>query len=105
MSFRTLLSCSRATFLNAKSVIVSTVRKGHYPSDSGVYRNDAPPVTYGPRIKLRNAFHIFIWWHIFYSFWYDPEIMLGHPQYEIPNAELWSDEELGIPPDDYDEEI
>lgn len=106
MSVRALL-CSRKTAIIpfVKSFSTSAVRKAHAPPGSGVYRADAPPCDYGPKIRVMKACQVLVWWHIFYSFWYDPEIILGHPEYELPNISLWTDEELGIPPDDYDEVV
>lgn len=41
-----------------------------------------------------------MWWWIFWHLWKQPEHVFGeHPR---PDPLLWTDEELGIPPDDDD---
>ncbi|CAI5786251.1 Complex I-AGGG [Podarcis lilfordi] len=39
-----------------------------------------------------------MWFWILWNFWHDPDVVLGHFPY--PDASQWTDEELGIPPDD-----
>ena len=38
------------------------------------------------------------WWFIFYNLWEHPENVFGHEPY--PDTSVWTDAELGIPPDD-----
>lgn len=38
------------------------------------------------------------WWFIFYHLFTSPELIFGHMEY--PDTAKWTDEELGIPPDD-----
>ncbi|XP_010564654.1 PREDICTED: NADH dehydrogenase [ubiquinone] 1 beta subcomplex subunit 2, mitochondrial [Haliaeetus leucocephalus] len=40
----------------------------------------------------------FMWFWIFWHFWHSSDAVLGHFPYPDPSA--WTDEELGIPPDD-----
>ncbi|XP_061844883.1 NADH dehydrogenase [ubiquinone] 1 beta subcomplex subunit 2, mitochondrial isoform X2 [Colius striatus] len=40
----------------------------------------------------------FMWFWIFWHFWHSSDMVLGHFPYPDPAA--WTDEELGIPPDD-----
>ncbi|XP_075795946.1 NADH dehydrogenase [ubiquinone] 1 beta subcomplex subunit 2, mitochondrial [Pelodiscus sinensis] len=40
----------------------------------------------------------FAWFWILWHFWHDPDAVLGHFPY--PDASKWTDEELGIPPDE-----
>ncbi|KAM8821472.1 NADH dehydrogenase [ubiquinone] 1 beta subcomplex subunit 2, mitochondrial [Eudromia elegans] len=40
----------------------------------------------------------FMWFWILWHFWHSPDMVLGHFPYPDPAA--WTDEELGIPPDD-----
>ncbi|XP_062991134.1 NADH dehydrogenase [ubiquinone] 1 beta subcomplex subunit 2, mitochondrial [Elgaria multicarinata webbii] len=40
----------------------------------------------------------FMWFWILWHFWHDPDAVLGHFPY--PDPSKWTDEELGIPPDD-----
>uniref|UniRef100_A0A8D0CCT9 NADH dehydrogenase [ubiquinone] 1 beta subcomplex subunit 2, mitochondrial n=1 Tax=Salvator merianae TaxID=96440 RepID=A0A8D0CCT9_SALMN len=39
-----------------------------------------------------------MWFWILWHFWHDPDGVLGHFPY--PDPSKWTDEELGIPPDD-----
>lgn len=39
-----------------------------------------------------------MWFWILWHCWHDPEAVLGH--FPWPDASQWTDEELGIPPDD-----
>ncbi|XP_074863246.1 NADH dehydrogenase [ubiquinone] 1 beta subcomplex subunit 2, mitochondrial [Carettochelys insculpta] len=40
----------------------------------------------------------FMWFWILWHFWHDSDAVLGHFPY--PDASKWTDEELGIPPDE-----
>ncbi|XP_012424587.3 NADH dehydrogenase [ubiquinone] 1 beta subcomplex subunit 2, mitochondrial isoform X1 [Taeniopygia guttata] len=40
----------------------------------------------------------FMWFWILWHFWHSSDMVLGHFPY--PDASAWTDEELGIPPDD-----
>lgn len=95
----------RPVFFGKKSFSTSAVKNAAAPPGSPPYRLDVPPMTYGPRVKFVHTIQTLIWFNIFYSFWYQPELALGHPQFQPPKPELWTDEELGIPPDDYDEVV
>ena len=64
-----------------------------------------PAMYYGPQIRWLKCTQVILWAWMSYNLWYDPEMVFGHPDYELPNTELWTDEELGIPPDDYDEVV
>lgn len=39
-----------------------------------------------------------MWWWIFWHLWHDYEHIIG--EYPYPEVHLWTDAELGIPPDD-----
>ncbi|XP_074554093.1 NADH dehydrogenase [ubiquinone] 1 beta subcomplex subunit 2, mitochondrial [Halichoeres trimaculatus] len=39
-----------------------------------------------------------MWFWILWHFWHDPDAVLGH--FPWPDPSQWTDEELGIPPDD-----
>ncbi|XP_036005071.1 NADH dehydrogenase [ubiquinone] 1 beta subcomplex subunit 2, mitochondrial [Fundulus heteroclitus] len=41
-----------------------------------------------------------MWFWILWHCWHDPDAVLGH--FPWPDASQWTDEELGIPPDDED---
>ncbi|RXN10968.1 NADH dehydrogenase [ubiquinone] 1 beta subcomplex subunit mitochondrial [Labeo rohita] len=43
---------------------------------------------------LSGAMWFWILWHV----WHDPDAVLGH--FPWPDTSAWTDEELGIPPDD-----
>ncbi|XP_071071414.1 NADH dehydrogenase [ubiquinone] 1 beta subcomplex subunit 2, mitochondrial [Dasypus novemcinctus] len=45
-------------------------------------------------------FSAVMWFWIFWRFWHDSDAVLGHFPY--PDPSQWTDEELGIPPDDED---
>ncbi|KAI4492273.1 hypothetical protein M0802_009963 [Mischocyttarus mexicanus] len=40
------------------------------------------------------------WWWFLYKMWHEHSHLIGHFKY--PDSSKWTDEELGIPPDDYD---
>lgn len=40
----------------------------------------------------------FMWFWILWHFWHSSDSVLGHFPY--PDSSAWTDEELGIPPDD-----
>ncbi|XP_043489532.1 NADH dehydrogenase [ubiquinone] 1 beta subcomplex subunit 2, mitochondrial-like [Polistes fuscatus] len=40
------------------------------------------------------------WWWFLYRMWHDHLHLVGH--FDYPDPSKWTDEELGIPPDDYD---
>jgi hypothetical protein len=44
------------------------------------------------------ALMVIVWWWIFYNLWAHWENVVGHFPY--PDTSKWTDEELGIPPDD-----
>lgn len=42
-----------------------------------------------------------MWWWIFWHLWHDFDHIVG--EFPYPKPELWTNEELGIPPDDEDD--
>ncbi|XP_065317253.1 NADH dehydrogenase [ubiquinone] 1 beta subcomplex subunit 2, mitochondrial-like [Gordionus sp. m RMFG-2023] len=58
-----------------------------------------PPVPHPLDHYSAKALNGFFWWYILYNLWYYPEDTIGH--YYYPDPAKWTDEELGIPPDDY----
>lgn len=48
---------------------------------------------------MAKVFGGFLWWWLIYHFYHEPERVYGHFPYHNPEVE-WSDEELGIPPDE-----
>ncbi|XP_053889906.1 NADH dehydrogenase [ubiquinone] 1 beta subcomplex subunit 2, mitochondrial [Malaclemys terrapin pileata] len=56
-----------------------------------------------PKVTRRQVIHSellsgFMWFWILWHFWHSPGSVLGHFPY--PDSSEWTDEELGIPPDD-----
>lgn len=89
-----------------KPILNTTVRRhAGDVSGRGIYRAMEPTMYYGPQIRVLKFLQITLWAWISYNFWYDPEFVFGHPDFEMSNPALWTDEELGIPPDDYDEVV
>ncbi|KAK6168751.1 hypothetical protein SNE40_019935 [Patella caerulea] len=41
---------------------------------------------------------VFLWYWILYGLYREPEHIIGH--YVLPDTSKWTDEELGIPPDE-----
>ncbi|XP_075414869.1 NADH dehydrogenase [ubiquinone] 1 beta subcomplex subunit 2, mitochondrial [Tenrec ecaudatus] len=52
------------------------------------------------QVLLGEFFSGFMWFWILWRFWHEPDAVLGHFPY--PDPAQWTDEELGIPPDDDD---
>ncbi|XP_014486387.1 PREDICTED: NADH dehydrogenase [ubiquinone] 1 beta subcomplex subunit 2, mitochondrial-like [Dinoponera quadriceps] len=67
--------------------------------DDWVYRA-SPPVEKN-WLYVAEAFGGLLWWWILWHFWHDYDHFLEIVPY--PNPVKWTDEELGIPPDDYEE--
>ncbi|XP_069317514.1 NADH dehydrogenase [ubiquinone] 1 beta subcomplex subunit 2, mitochondrial [Eulemur rufifrons] len=58
-----------------------------------------PQLTRSQVIKAE-FFSATMWFWILWRFWHDSDAVLGHFPY--PDPSQWTDEELGIPPDDED---
>ncbi|XP_053110760.1 NADH dehydrogenase [ubiquinone] 1 beta subcomplex subunit 2, mitochondrial [Hemicordylus capensis] len=56
-----------------------------------------PELTKSQQIKAE-VLSSMMWFWILWHFWHDPDAVLGHFPY--PDPSQWTDEELGIPPDD-----
>ncbi|KAL6267723.1 hypothetical protein P5V15_000794 [Pogonomyrmex californicus] len=65
----------------------------------GVYR-DIPPED-KTWVYAAEAIGGFMWWWILWHFWHDFGHIVG--EFPYPDPSQWTDEELGIPPDDYSE--
>uniref|UniRef100_A0A8C9UX29 NADH dehydrogenase [ubiquinone] 1 beta subcomplex subunit 2, mitochondrial n=2 Tax=Rodentia TaxID=9989 RepID=A0A8C9UX29_SPEDA len=52
------------------------------------------------QVILGEFFSATMWFWILWRFWHDSDAVLGHFTY--PDPSQWTDEELGIPPDDED---
>nr|XP_042707773.1 NADH dehydrogenase [ubiquinone] 1 beta subcomplex subunit 2, mitochondrial [Chrysemys picta bellii] len=67
------------------------------------HAGDEPCYRQMPKVTRRQVIHSellsgFMWFWIMWHFWHDPGSVLGHFPYPDPSE--WTDEELGIPPDD-----
>ncbi|KAG8138289.1 hypothetical protein E2320_004193 [Naja naja] len=60
------------------------------------YRQFVPPPLFS--VVLGEATPGFMWFWILWWFWHESDEVLGH--FPFPDPSLWTDEELGIPPDD-----
>lgn len=93
------------TLLKNKFANISeTTRRGyHYAEKGGTYRLMIPPPPYNNiQWKCVRATSTFVWTWVFYNLWYEPEFLLGHIAFQPPDPSTFTDEELGIPPDDED---
>lgn len=63
------------------------------------YRLPPPPA---PKINYTIAEFMggFMWWWILWHLWTEPGHIFG--EWDMPDPNKWTDEELGIPPDDVD---
>jgi len=115
------MSLLRKKLLNIKNALVIPKRNsGHGDSDHGhhhhgyhknifgnwesvpIYRRQMPQLSEdNPEWKAVYYCHVFFWAMAFWQFYHKPDIALGH---YLPDPKKWTDEELGIPPDDYPEE-
>ncbi|XP_003475506.2 NADH dehydrogenase [ubiquinone] 1 beta subcomplex subunit 2, mitochondrial isoform X2 [Cavia porcellus] len=62
------------------------------------YRECPQPSRY--RVIQAEILSATMWFWILWRFWHDSDAVLGHFPY--PDPSQWTDEELGIPPDDED---
>lgn len=70
-----------------------------YPSQV-CYRETWPISERMLRSKRNGAYLMKIFWTLWwYSLFSDPGVILGH--YHLPDPTMWTDAELGIPPDHY----
>ncbi|XP_013859723.1 NADH dehydrogenase [ubiquinone] 1 beta subcomplex subunit 2, mitochondrial [Austrofundulus limnaeus] len=72
-------------------------RKASWETETGPLYRECPV----PSKKLRfdaEFLSASMWFWILWHFWHNPEAVIGH--FPWPDASQWTDEELGIPPDD-----
>ncbi|XP_020279989.1 NADH dehydrogenase [ubiquinone] 1 beta subcomplex subunit 2, mitochondrial-like [Pseudomyrmex gracilis] len=74
-----------------------TVRLGHDSHYHGSYRDQFPPID-KKEIIAAEIFGGFMWWWILWHFWHDFGHIVG--EFPYPDPSEWTDEELGIPPDE-----
>ncbi|KAM0731962.1 NADH dehydrogenase [ubiquinone] 1 beta subcomplex subunit 2, mitochondrial [Formica fusca] len=97
------LNLLRIGYRNSQSKVSTTnlrsVRLSH-DDYHGTYRGQIPPVEkiwlYGAEIMGG-----VMWWWVLWHFWHDFGHIVG--EFPYPDPSKWTDEELGIPPDDYEE--
>ncbi|XP_064628938.1 NADH dehydrogenase [ubiquinone] 1 beta subcomplex subunit 2, mitochondrial-like [Lineus longissimus] len=80
---------------NVRTPQISQVRHG----GQWFYRRLGDPPERS-RIIMAEGVMAFMWWWVLWHLWTEPEHITGH--YEYPDVTKWTDEELGIPPDDED---
>ncbi|XP_039625445.1 NADH dehydrogenase [ubiquinone] 1 beta subcomplex subunit 2, mitochondrial [Polypterus senegalus] len=76
-------------------------RVGFRKASGGVHIE--PQYRQGPQMTRSQKFQAeflssAMWFWILWHFWHNPDAVLGH--FPWPDASQWTDEELGIPPDD-----
>ncbi|NP_001161298.1 NADH dehydrogenase [ubiquinone] 1 beta subcomplex subunit 2, mitochondrial [Danio rerio] len=67
-------------------------------NSGGVQHYRQPPPIAKNQIFNANLLGGFMWFWILWHTWHTPDAILGH--FPWPDASAWTDEELGIPPDD-----
>ncbi|CAM9550459.1 unnamed protein product [Lampetra planeri] len=90
--FRAALSARRA-MVTPLRVPVRRSGGGHHAVR---YRQATDPDPYYVRYGM--FLSSFMWFWIFWHMWHTPEEVFGHFPY--PDPSKWTNEELGIPPDD-----
>lgn len=85
--------CGFATRLPIKSTTIQSVRRGgHFVN----YREGPPPPSAATRIGAEAVAGL-MWWWILYHIFTEYEHITG--EFEYPDPSLWTNAELGIPPD------
>lgn len=85
-----------AVKLRASAKPAAQVIKRYSGNHTWYYRT--PPKVDELDVKMANALGTIIWWWILYNCMTEYDHLIGH--YIRPDASEWTDEELGIPPDD-----
>lgn len=97
------LNLLRIAYRSSQNKIPATnlrsVRFGH-DHYQGSYR-EIPPVE-KKWVYAAEAVGGILWWWVLWHFWHDFGHIVG--EFPYPDTSKWTDEELGIPPDDYDVE-
>lgn len=82
-------------------VATNSIQKRYSSDDYYGYRE----INYEPKRRWMNPLCQVLggvmWWWIFWNCWSDWKHLIGH--YPWPERSKWSDEHLGIPPDDYED--
>ncbi len=75
--------------------------KDHPKTHQGYLYREAGNLQGGNNATVAKLAITLAWWWIFYHVLTMPELIFGHMEY--PDTSKWTDEELGIPPDDSDD--
>uniref|UniRef100_A0A0K8TQ77 Putative nadh dehydrogenase ubiquinone 1 beta subcomplex subunit 2 mitochondrial n=1 Tax=Tabanus bromius TaxID=304241 RepID=A0A0K8TQ77_TABBR len=86
------LISSKSTALPSKLLI----RNSHAVS----YRVAAPPASKATKFGAEFVGAL-MWWWVLWHLWHEYEHITG--EFEYPDPSKWTNAELGIPPDDYEE--
>nr|BAN20792.1 NADH dehydrogenase [Riptortus pedestris] len=76
------------------NIVQSTRNSGGYSYRVASY----PPTKF--QIIGANALGGFMWWWVLWHLWHEPDHITG--EFPWPDTKKWTNEELGIPPDDAD---
>ena len=88
-----------------RSFATTIKRQDAHAAQSWAYRHRNPP----PAKHVENIATVmmtFVYWWIFWHCFTEPGHLFGGSrfgEFDFPDPEAWTDEELGIPPDDYEE--
>ncbi|KAF2880443.1 hypothetical protein ILUMI_25721 [Ignelater luminosus] len=80
---------------NSANPSKTSVRNSHAPWH---YRSATPPETDKRIIYIAEAVGGFAWWWMLWHLWTQFDHITG--EFEYPDPRKWSDEELGIPPEE-----
>ncbi|CAK9815430.1 NADH dehydrogenase [ubiquinone] 1 beta subcomplex subunit 2, mitochondrial [Anthophora quadrimaculata] len=89
----TIFKCARNLNFNKPTII--NIRQS---SNGAKWCYRSIPPTDVPWLIITEICAGVMWWWVLWNFWHDSARVLGHFPY--PRPVEWSDEELGIPPDD-----
>lgn len=83
----------------------TTIKRQGVEDQYWAYRHRNPPPPKAVEYTA-TAMMTFVYWWIFFHIFTEPGHLFGGSrfgEFDFPNPEEWTDEELGIPPDDYEE--
>ena len=88
-----------------RSFATTIKRQDALQGQAWAYRHRNPEPKKGV-VMTANFIGTFVYWWIFFHIFTEPGHLFGGSvfgEFDFPNPEEWTDEELGIPPDDYEE--
>ena len=77
------------------------IMKDHPKTHQGYLYREAGNLQGGHNATIGKIAITLAWWWVFYHVLTEPELVFGHMEY--PDTSKWTNEELGIPPDDSDD--